>query len=83
MLQVARDYQRESGRRVGVKVAGGIRSSKEALHYLVLVHEILGVDWLTNEYFRIGASSLLTDLVRQWQRLESGRYVGVDDVVVD
>ncbi|PIE21898.1 MAG: deoxyribose-phosphate aldolase [Planctomycetota bacterium] len=80
MLQVVRDYQRLRDRRVGVKVAGGVRKSKEALHYLVLVHETLGPDWLSNRYFRIGASSLLGDLVRQWMRMDLGRYVADQDV---
>lgn len=80
MLHVVRDYERLRGRRVGVKVAGGVRTSKQALHYLVIVHETLGPDWLRNRWFRIGASSLLGDLVRQWQRMDQGRYMANEDV---
>jgi len=83
MLNVVRDFWHETGRRVGVKVAGGIRTSKQALHYLVLVHEVLGVEWMTSRLFRIGASSLLNDLVRQWKKETRGRYVSTDDVALD
>ena len=83
MLNVVRDYWCETGRRVGVKVAGGIRTSKQSLHYLVLVHEILGVQWMTNRLFRIGASSLLNDLVRQWKKQTGDRYMSADDVALD
>ncbi len=83
MLNVVRDYERESGRKVGVKVAGGIRTAKQALHYLVLVHETVGLAWMSNRLFRFGASSLLSDLVRQWKKQKSGRYLGIDDVIVD
>lgn len=83
LLQVVRDWQKHTGKVIGVKCAGGIRSSKEALHYLVLVHETLGTEWLCNTRFRIGASSLVNDLARQMQKLSLGRYVGADDVIQD
>lgn len=83
LLQVVRDWHAQTGSVVGVKCAGGIRSAKEALHYLVLVHETLGADWLCNTRFRIGASSLVDDLARQIQKLAIGRYVGADDVIRD
>ncbi len=83
MLNVARDYERERGRRIGVKIAGGIRTSKEALHYLVLVNETLGPRSLTNKWFRIGASSLVNDLVRQYKKAMHGTYQCADDVVTD
>ena len=83
MLRIVGEYQRRRGRRVGVKVAGGIRTAKQALHYLVLVHETLGADWLSNRWFRIGASSLLNDLIRQWIKQTSGSYVGRNDFSKD
>lgn len=83
LLQVVRDFEAQTGRLIGVKCAGGIRTSKEALHYLVLVHETLGAAWLCNTRFRIGASSLVNDLARQIQKLSLGRYVGRDDVIQD
>ncbi|MCB9890626.1 MAG: deoxyribose-phosphate aldolase [Planctomycetes bacterium] len=83
LLHVVRDYAAKTGRIVGVKCAGGIRSSKEALHYLVLVNETLGPSWLVQSRFRIGASSLVDDLVRQMCKMQTGRYVGFDDVVRD
>ena len=66
-----------------MKPAGGIRTTKDAMKYLVLVNETLGDDWLTPELFRLGASSLLNDLLLQRQRMASGRYSGPDYVTVD
>ena len=83
MLQAVRDFRTATGRQVGVKAAGGIRSSKDAIRYLVTVHEIAGPDWLTPEYFRFGASSLLDDLIRQSLRMRTGGYVGADYVAQD
>ena len=74
MLEAIRDYYRETGRMVGMKPAGGIRKAKEALQYLVLVKETLGADWLTNKYFRFGASSLTNDLLMQIVKQETGVY---------
>lgn len=83
MLQAVADFRDETGRQVGVKPAGGIRATKDALRYLVTVNEVAGPDWLTNRYFRFGASSLLNDLLMQRQKLASGHYSGPDYVTVD
>jgi deoxyribose-phosphate aldolase len=72
-----------SGERRGVKLAGGIRASKEAVRYLVMVNEVVGEDWLTPALFRFGASSLLNDLLLQRQKLATGAYSGPDYVTVD
>jgi deoxyribose-phosphate aldolase len=74
MLEAIRDYVARSGRIVGFKAAGGVSSSKAALHRLVLVKETLGDEWLTPERIRIGASSLLNDLLMQYAKTETGRY---------
>jgi deoxyribose-phosphate aldolase len=74
MLAAVRDFQVAAGRRVGVKVAGGIRTAKDAVRYLVLVREIAGPEWLTPGYFRIGASSLLNDLLMQRRKQLTGAY---------
>jgi deoxyribose-phosphate aldolase len=79
MLEAIRDYAERSGRAVGMKAAGGVSSSKAALHMLVLVKETLGDDWLTPDRFRIGASSLLNDLLRQYQKTQTGRYARPED----
>ncbi|MDQ2664067.1 MAG: deoxyribose-phosphate aldolase [Candidatus Eremiobacteraeota bacterium] len=78
MCEAIRDYRRRTGRRVGLKVAGGVRTTKQALTYLVIVKETLGEAWLTPEYFRIGASSLLDDLLMQYEKAETGSYAGPD-----
>jgi deoxyribose-phosphate aldolase len=83
MLEAVRDFLRYSGRRVGVKPAGGIRTAKDAIRYLVLVYETAGEDWLDPRFFRLGASSLLSDLLMQRARMESGRYSGPDYMTVD
>jgi deoxyribose-phosphate aldolase len=74
MLQATRDFERRTGRRVGVKVAGGIRTAKQALQYLVIVKETCGDDWLTPAWFRIGASSLLNDILMQLWKERTGAY---------
>lgn len=74
MLEAIRDYYRKTGRMVGMKPAGGIRKAKEALQYLVLVKETLGAQWLSNEWFRFGASSLTNDLLMQIVKQETGVY---------
>lgn len=74
MLEAIRDYYKETGRMVGMKPAGGIRKAKEALQYLVLVKETLGADWLSNSWFRFGASSLTNDLLMQIVKQETGIY---------
>jgi deoxyribose-phosphate aldolase len=78
MLEAVRDHFFATGRRVGVKAAGGIRTSKQALHLLVLVKETLGDAWLTPDLFRIGASTLTNDLLMQLAKESSGRYQSED-----
>ncbi len=83
MLEIARDFERETGRAVGVKVAGGIRTARDAIHYLAILHETLGPGALTNRRFRFGASSLLDDLCRQWRKQKTGRYQAPEDIPSD
>jgi deoxyribose-phosphate aldolase len=83
MLEAVRDFRALTGRFVGVKAAGGIRSAKDAVRYLVLVNETCGDDWLTPDGFRFGASSLLNDLLMQRQKLATGRYAGPDYFTID
>jgi deoxyribose-phosphate aldolase len=78
MLEAVRDFREAKGRQVGVKPAGGIRTAKDALRYLVMVNETAGADWLTAHWFRIGASSLLNDLLMQRTRIATRRYEGPD-----
>jgi deoxyribose-phosphate aldolase len=79
MLEALRDYVDRTGRVVGMKAAGGVSVSKAALHMLVLVKETLGDEWLTPDRFRIGASSLLNDLLMQYQKTETGHYARPED----
>jgi deoxyribose-phosphate aldolase len=83
MLEAVRDFHERTGRRVGVKAAGGIRNSKDAIRYLVLVKETAGEEWLDADLFRFGASSLLNDLLMQRQKLATGRYAGPDYFTLD
>jgi deoxyribose-phosphate aldolase len=83
MLEAVRDFRDATGVQVGVKPAGGIRTSKDALRYLVVVNEVAGDDWLDPVWFRFGASSLLNDLLLQRRKLSTGRYSGPDYVTVD
>jgi len=83
MLEAVRDFRRETGRQVGVKPAGGIRASKDALRYLVTVNETAGEDWLDPDWFRFGASTLLNDLLMQRMKLATGAYAGPDYVTLD
>jgi deoxyribose-phosphate aldolase len=78
MCEAIRDHTRRTGRRVGLKVAGGVRTTKQALTYLVIVKETLGESWLTPDLFRIGASSLLDDLLMQYEKELTGHYAGPD-----
>jgi len=78
MLEVIRDHYLATGRRIGMKPAGGIRTSKQALHLLVMVKETLGDAWLTPELFRIGASTLTNDLLMQLVKESTGRYQSSD-----
>ena len=79
MLESIREYYEETGVRVGMKPAGGIRFAKQALHYLVMVKETLGEDWLTPQLFRFGASSLANDVLRQIVRQHTGCYAATYD----
>jgi deoxyribose-phosphate aldolase len=83
MLEAVRDFAAASGRRIGVKPAGGIRTEKDAIRYLVLVNETAGEPWLDPALLRLGASSLLNDLLMQRARMETGRYSGPDYMTVD
>ena len=83
MMEAARDFFHETGKRVGVKVAGGVRQAKEAIQYLVLLHETLGREWMTPELFRIGASTLLNDMLMQIKKERSGAYQGPDYFTID
>jgi deoxyribose-phosphate aldolase len=83
MLEAVRDFRERTGRRVGVKAAGGIRSAKDAIRYLVLVNETAGEEWLDPDLFRFGASSLLNDLLMQRSKLATGRYAGPDYFTLD
>ena len=79
MLEAIRDFFFATGRRIGMKPAGGIRTAKEALAYLVMLSETLGDDWLTPDLFRFGASTLANDVVMQIAKLSDGNYQGADD----
>jgi deoxyribose-phosphate aldolase len=83
MLEAVRDFRDAHGRQVGVKPAGGIRTAKDAIRYLVLVNETAGKDWLDPRWFRLGASSLLNDLLMQRAKLATGRYSGPDYFTLD
>jgi deoxyribose-phosphate aldolase len=83
MLEAVRDFRATHGRQVGVKPAGGIRTAKDAIRYLVLVNETAGEDWLDPRWFRIGASGLLNDLLMQRTKLATGRYSGPDYFTLD
>lgn len=83
MAEAIRDFADETGRAVGLKLAGGIRTSKQALGYLALVAETLGPDWLTPDRLRIGASTLLNDIVLQLWMQRTGRYGRTTDLPVD
>jgi deoxyribose-phosphate aldolase len=76
MLEAIRDFYRSTGKKIGMKPAGGIRKAKQALQYLVIVKETLGADWLTPDLFRFGASSLANDLLMQIVKQETGVYQG-------
>ena len=78
MLQAIRDYYKETGRMVGMKPAGGISTSKLAVHYLVMLRETLGNAWMTPEWFRFGASSLANDVLMQLMKQSTGIYQSAD-----
>jgi deoxyribose-phosphate aldolase len=83
MLEAVRDFYEMTGVRIGVKAAGGIRTTKDAIKQLVLVKETVGDEWLNPGLFRIGASALLNDLLMQRQKLTSGHYGGSNYVTLD
>jgi deoxyribose-phosphate aldolase len=83
MLEAVRDFRDQVGRQVGVKAAGGIRNAKDAVRYLVVVNETCGDDWLSPDWFRFGASSLLNDLLMQRRKLATGHYSGPDYFTLD
>ncbi len=83
MMEAIRDFYGQTGRAVGMKSAGGIRNSKEAIAYLVVLYETLGPDWMTPDRFRFGASSLLNDVLMQIRKERSGRYSGGDYFTLD
>jgi deoxyribose-phosphate aldolase len=83
MLEAVRDVYEETGRRIGFKAAGGIRQSKQAIQHLVLVHETLGPDWLTPDLYRLGASSLLNDILMQLRKEKTGAYQSPDYFTLD
>ena len=83
MLEVIRDHYYATGRRIGMKPAGGIRTAKQALHYLVLVKETLGDAWLTPDLFRFGASTLLNDVLMQLEKERTGSYQASEDFSKD
>ncbi len=83
MLEVVRDWHRLTGERIGVKPAGGIRTSKDAIKYLVTVAETVGEEWLQPHLFRFGASSLLNDVLLQRRNIRTGAYEGSDYLTID
>jgi deoxyribose-phosphate aldolase len=83
MLEAVRDFRELTGFQAGVKPAGGIRTAKDAVKYLVVVHEVAGPAWLDPDYFRFGASSLLNDILMQRHKQLTGRYDGPDYVTLD
>ncbi|TMD08518.1 MAG: deoxyribose-phosphate aldolase [Chloroflexi bacterium] len=83
MMEAIRDFHRETGRVVGFKPAGGIRTAKQAIAYLVVLFETLGPGWLTPERFRLGASTLLNDILMQIQRERTGAYQSGDYFTID
>jgi len=83
MLEAVKDFYQMTQRRIGVKPAGGIRNTKDAIKQLVLVNETAGPEWLTPEYFRIGASALLNDLLMQRMKMDDGYYASPNYVTID
>ncbi|MCX8020723.1 MAG: deoxyribose-phosphate aldolase [Chitinophagaceae bacterium] len=83
MLEAIRDFYYKTGKKVGMKPAGGISKSKTALHYLVMVKEVLGEGWLTNEWFRFGASSLANDVLMQIAKETTGIYQAANYFSID
>lgn len=83
MLEAIRDYYNETGIQIGMKPAGGIKTAKDAIAYLVLMKETLGDEWLTPELYRLGASSVLNDILMQLDKQRTGFYQGADYYTLD
>jgi deoxyribose-phosphate aldolase len=83
MLEAVRDWHEATGQMVGVKPAGGIRTAKDAIKYLVMVNEVCGEDWLDPDWFRFGASTLLNEILMQRTKMKTGRYSGPDYFTLD
>ena len=83
MLEAVRDFREQTGQMVGVKPAGGIKTTKDAIKYLVMVNEVTGSDWLDPDWFRFGASTLLNELLMQRTKMTTGRYSGPDYFTLD
>lgn len=83
MLEAVRDFREQTGTMIGVKPAGGIRTAKDAIKYLVMVNEVAGPDWLDPDWFRFGASTLLNELLMQRTKMRTGRYSGPDYFTLD
>jgi deoxyribose-phosphate aldolase len=83
MLEAIRDVHDETGRMVGMKPAGGIRQAKQAVQYLVVLHETLGLEWMTPDLFRFGASTLLNDVLMQIRKQKTGAYQSLDYFTID
>jgi deoxyribose-phosphate aldolase len=83
MLEAIRDFYYNTGKMVGMKPAGGISKAKLALHYLVMLSEVLGEDWMNNQWFRFGASSLANDVLMQLEKERTGVYQGKDYFSID
>jgi deoxyribose-phosphate aldolase len=83
MLEAIRDFEKATGRAVGMKPAGGIRTAKEAVQYLVVLYETLGPRWMTPDRFRFGASTLLNDVLMQIEKERTGRYQDPDHFTID
>ena len=83
MLNAIKDFHYKTGKMVGMKPAGGISKAKQALHYLVMLNETLGEDWMNNHWFRFGASSLANDILMQIVKQKTGVYQGKDYFSID
>lgn len=83
MLEAIRDFYYKTGKKIAMKPAGGISKSKLALHYLVMLNEVLGEDWMNNEWFRFGASSLANDILMQLMKQKTGVYQSADYFSLD
>jgi deoxyribose-phosphate aldolase len=83
MLEAIRDFHFATGKRIGMKPAGGISTGKSALQYLVMVYETLGPEWMTNTWFRFGASSLANDILLQLGKEQHGVYYSKDYISID